>query len=77
MDKLVLPRVTAILSPYSDFSKVPPDTLAAAGERGTAVHKFCEAYALGFYYPLIPELAGYGESFKSWFKAYVVEVLAV
>ncbi len=72
-----LPRVTDILSPFTDFSAVPPDVLQAAGERGTAVHEVCAAYALGLFKPVPIELMGYCQSFKAWFNSYVVEVLAV
>ena len=74
---MIGPRVTEILGPYSDFSKVPSDVLEAAQERGTAVHEACAAYALGLYSPVSEELAGYFESFRSWFDRFVVEVCAV
>jgi hypothetical protein len=74
---MIRPRVTEILGPYSDFSKVPSDVLEAAQERGTAVHEACAAYALGLYSPVSEELAGYFESFRSWFDRFVVEVCAV
>jgi len=41
------PRVTQIISPYSGYSKVPRNYLEAACERGTAIHKACEAYLRG------------------------------
>lgn len=72
-----LPRVTTIINPPSGFEMVPPDTLAAAGERGTAVHEGCAAYALGLYAPVPDDLRGYFDSFKRWFDSYVVEVIAV
>jgi hypothetical protein len=72
-----LPSVTQILSPFADFSTVPPDVLQAAAERGTAVHEACAAYALNLPAAVPPELSGYFQSFKSWFDQYVVEVLAV
>jgi hypothetical protein len=71
------PRVTEILSPYSDFSKIPPDVLQAAAERGTEVHAACAAYAHNLWLPVPDELDGYLRSFKAWFDRYVVEVLAV
>jgi hypothetical protein len=72
-----MPRVTEILSPFADFSMIPPDVLQAAAERGTAVHEACAAYAIGFWTFLGVDLEGYLQSFKSWFDRYVVEVLAV
>lgn len=43
----LVPSVTQILRPLSDFSGVPADTLAAASQFGTAVHKVCELHDLG------------------------------
>lgn len=38
----VVPGVTTILAPLSDFSRVPPHVLRAAADFGTAVHLACE-----------------------------------
>lgn len=46
-----LPRVTEILAAVGlgpDLSMVPPDVLAAAQKRGTAVHEAIEALAYGY-----------------------------
>lgn len=71
------PRVTSILAPFSDFSMVPPNVLAAAGKRGAAVHEASLAYALGLWKPVPEDLQGYLDSFKRWFDRFVIEVLAV
>jgi hypothetical protein len=71
------PSVTQLLSPFADFSAVPPDILQAASERGTSVHAACAAYALNLPAFVPGELGGYFASFKAWFNSYVVEVLAV
>lgn len=42
MDGVIIPSVTQILAPLSDFSDVPADVLKAASEFGTAVHRACE-----------------------------------
>ncbi len=61
------PSVTEILSPYSDFSKVPADRLATAAERGSRVHGICAAIVQGLWVPSIPDdCAGYVASFKKW-----------
>ena len=39
---IVVPGVTTILSPLTDFSRVPPHVLRAAADFGTAVHLACE-----------------------------------
>jgi len=46
VDGRVVPSVTQILAPLYDWSGVPPEVLARAAERGTAVHKACELYDL-------------------------------
>ena len=68
--------VTTALSPFNDFSQVPPDRLAAAAARGTAVHQACAAYARGL--PVF-ETSGYlyFQSFKNWFDKYVKRALFV
>jgi hypothetical protein len=43
----VVPGVTTILKPITDFSAVPPHVLKAASDFGTAVHLACELDDLG------------------------------
>lgn len=43
----VVPGVTSILAPLTDFSRVPEHVLQAAADFGTAVHKACELDDLG------------------------------
>lgn len=43
----VVPGVTSILSPLTDFSRVPPAVLEAASQFGKAVHLACELDDLG------------------------------
>lgn len=74
----MLPSVTQILSPWTDFSGVPPAVLANAASRGSRIHAACAAYAMN--YPvdgLEDEDWGYFESFKRWFDATVAEVITV
>lgn len=62
-----LPSVTRILSPWSDFSRVPDDVLAQAAERGTLVHRACACRLTGVWSPPVtPEIAGYIASFELW-----------
>ena len=73
-----LPSVTQIISPYSNFSGINPEVLANAAARGDRVHQACAAYALDF--PtngLEDEDVGYFESFREWFDASVVHVIAI
>lgn len=72
-----LPSVTQVLSPYADFSMVPPDVLEAAADRGSKVHAICAGIALGEWVPKPPpELSGYVNSFRHWFQ-YVDQVWLV
>ncbi len=66
---------TRILQPWNDFSKVDPETLDMASERGTMVHTLCTSYADGR--PIIPrpDLKGYMMSFKRWFDHFVDTVI--
>lgn len=43
----VVPGVTSVLSPLTDFSRVPPHVLEAASNFGKAVHRACELDDLG------------------------------
>lgn len=64
------------MSPYNDFSKVPPQTLENAQRRGSLTHDFCELHALGLLIEPIPdEIKGYFESFENWFDTYVDTVI--
>lgn len=70
------PSVTEILSPYSDYSHIPPAVLAKAAERGTLVHSYCEAISKSEWMPNPREdLAGYVQSFQRWFNMFVDEVI--
>lgn len=65
----MLPSVTQILGPFTDFSRIPPDVLAHAAERGTIVHEACAAISSGLWVPALPEECnGYVESFRRWFR---------
>lgn len=46
-DGIVVPGVTSILEPLTDFSRVPPAVLKAAADFGKAVHRACELDDLG------------------------------
>lgn len=60
-------RVTSILYPFSGLHKIDPDILAHAADRGTRVHKTCEAIISGLgEMGCDEETAGYVESFKEW-----------
>lgn len=47
VDGRVMPGVSEILRPLVDFSRIPPDVLEFARDRGTAVHKATELHDLG------------------------------
>lgn len=73
-----LPSVTQILSPFADFSGIPPAVLAAAADRGTRVHRYCAALARDLWTPQIdPDCVGYVHSFKDWYERAVEEAVLV
>ena len=74
----IMPTVTQVLEPFTDFSAVPPEVLEYAAERGTRVHGYCAAIASGLWIPggIDDECAGYVASFRRWFS-FVDEVHAV
>jgi len=55
MQKSNYVRVSEALNTYADFSKVKPDVLYFATERGTKVHALCAAHAQDVWIPDIPE----------------------
>lgn len=63
-----LARVTSILAPFSDFSAVRPEVLAAAAERGTRVHAICVAMLRRLFIPggIPDECRPYVDSFRLW-----------
>jgi len=66
-----LPRVTHILQAVGlgpDLSMVPPDVLARAQERGTAVHKLIEAAVYGYLdeADVTLDIAGYLDAFRKF-----------
>ncbi len=75
---MIMPSVTEVLNPWSDFSRIPAAVLEAAAARGTAVHDVCATIARGL--PVMnqpPETIGYVDSYKRWFDLMVDEVLFV
>jgi hypothetical protein len=66
---IMLPSVTRILSPWSDFSMISEEVLNRASLRGTRVHQACAAYAMDFPMPddIEEDDCGYIDSFKNWF----------
>ena len=60
-------RVTEALYPFSGLQNINPDVVAYAGQRGTKVHKICEAIVSGLgEIGVDDETWGYVESFKKW-----------
>jgi hypothetical protein len=75
---VIIPSVTEILKPWSDFSMIPPHILEAAAVRGTAVHDACATIARGLPVLSMPQnIEGYVASYQRWFDLMVDEVLLV
>lgn len=71
-------RVTEVLSPYVDFSHIEPKVLAHAADRGTRVHRYCEAYALNLFLGDVDDdCKNYFDAYREWFDAMVKEVIHV
>ena len=69
-------RVTEVLQPFSNFDGIDAVTLANAANRGSRVHSYCEAHALGLFVEEIEEdCKNYVEVFKTWFDEMVTKVL--
>ena len=70
--------VTQALSPFSDFSRVPPAVLEAACERGATLHRAFALHASGLWLPgLAAEYQGYFDSFVNWYDLAIEETLAI
>jgi len=70
------PRVTTVISPWTNFSKIPDATLQAAADRGILVHHKCARIAQGeFVMNINEDIRGYVESFSRWFDSQVSDVI--
>lgn len=71
-------RVTSILERFSGYEGIDPEILRKAGERGTKVHKYCEAYAKEEWFPTPDEkIKPYVDSFIGWFDTMVEKVICL
>lgn len=62
-------RVTTVLYPFSGLEKLDAEIVARAAERGTKVHKICEAIMEGLgELGVDDETRPYVESFKQWWE---------
>lgn len=59
-------RVTEVLYPFSGLTKVDPEVLRNASERGTKVHAVCEAMIEGLGTCYEDSISGYVKSFEQW-----------
>jgi len=74
-----LPSVTKILSPFSDFSKIRPEVLQRAADRGSRVHAACAIYAKGLWADcaLYPGDGPFFDSFMKWSDMAAPEFVSV
>lgn len=68
--------VTQILSPFTDFSRIDPATLAAAADRGTKVHAMAAAHLAGIYAPFSSDsrINLFYLSFREWCDKFIKQV---
>ena len=73
-----LPSVTGIMRPLSNahYGGIDEDVLAAAAERGQAVHQAIENYLLFGIDDIGPEHGGYYSAFKDWLASTGWEIVA-
>jgi hypothetical protein len=77
----MIPSVTTILQPYTDFSGIPVHILEAAKKRGSEFHYYVHSYIGatidGLYIPPpAPDIAGFFRSWKRWSDEVVQEFIA-
>lgn len=70
-------RVTEILSPYVDFSHIPPKVLNKAAERGNIIHDMCEKYVKEEFFIIDERYELYFFSFRNWYDKYVEHLYVV
>lgn len=64
-------RVSEVISKYAGLENVPQRILAAAAEKGTAVHHVIDGIMEGFFPPDLPDhIQPYIDSFYSWYQNY-------
>lgn len=72
------PSVTTVLQPFTDFSRIHPEVLKHAAERGTRIHGATAAHLLGLWVPKLPEDAQLRfDSFRRWADIMVDKVIWV
>jgi hypothetical protein len=77
-EKPMIPSVTTILQPYTDFSSIRPEVLQQAAERGTRFHRYASARLQGLMLPPVtPDLQGFVASWEQWAADMVDQVYGV
>ena len=78
LDGLIIPSVTTLMKPLSEayYGGIDAKVLGRAADRGTSVHSAIDLYCRFGIIDIEPELEGYFEAFKAWFKDYDVKPYA-
>lgn len=78
LDGLIIPSVTTLMKPLSEayYGGIDAKVLNRAADRGTSVHSAIDLYCRFGIIDIEPELEGYFEAFKAWFKDYDVKPYA-
>ena len=74
----ITPSVTTVLNPYTDFSRIHPEVLRKAAERGTRIHTAAAAHLQGLWVPpLAEDVQLRFDSFKRWADIAIDKVVLV
>ena len=78
MANAITPSVTTILDPYTDFSRISPEVLRHAANRGTKIHNAIAAHLSGLWVmPLDEECQPRFDSFRRWADIMIDKVIFV
>ena len=78
LNGIIIPSVTTILKPLSDYDGIPQEVLDYAAARGTAVHRACEIFNNGeeFAAPLDSVIEPYFSAWRKFFQEHNMKITA-
>jgi hypothetical protein len=72
---MLFPSVTTVIDPWADWSKIPPDILQYACDRGTEVDRLCGCIVREEFAIVSPECQPYIDSFLKWYDLLVEKTI--